>query len=384
MKKSIWKAGMALFLLAVSCQDKAEQTAHESEETAAEAAEAGVGHVNDVHLDTASARAAGIVCRTVEAGTFRDVILTSGRLLPATGDEATLVAGVTGIVSLARDFTEGSPVAKGGTAFIIATDRLQDGDPVEKARVAFETARGEYERGKRLVQDKIITQKDFATLRADYETARIAYEAMTSGHARGGTAVKSPLSGYVKSLLVREGDYVTAGQPLMTVTQQRRLHLRADVPERYYPQIAGIVSARFRTAYSERVYDLQELKGRLVARGRTVSDSSPYVPVTFEFDNRGDLLPGAYLEVYLLGKERQDVVSIPLTALTEDQGTRYVYVQEAADVYVKREVETGASDGCNVEILRGLRPGERVAVEGATHLKLASAKSVIPAHTHNH
>ena len=294
------------------------------------------------------------------------------------------MAGVTGIVSLARDFTEGSPVAKGGTAFIIATDRLQDGDPVEKARVAFETARGEYERGKRLVQDKIITQKDFATLSADYETARIAYEAMTSGHARGGTAVKSPLSGYVKSLLVREGDYVTAGQPLMTVTQQRRLHLRADVPERYYPQIAGIVSARFRTAYSERVYDLQELKGRLVARGRTVSDSSPYVPVTFEFDNRGDLLPGAYLEVYLLGKERQDVVSIPLTALTEDQGTRYVYVQEAADVYVKREVETGASDGCNVEILRGLRPGERVAVEGATHLKLASAKSVIPAHTHNH
>lgn len=384
MKKSIWTAGMALLFLAVSCRDKAEQATHEPEKPAAEATEAGGTHANDVHLDTARARAAGVVCRAVEAGPFHDVIQTSGRLLPATGDEATLVASVTGIVSLSGHFTEGSPVARGNAMFVIATDRLQDGDPVKKAQVAFETARGEYERGQRLVQDKIITQKDFSALRADYETARIAYEALAAGRGKEGSAVKSPISGYVKSLLVREGDYVTAGQPLMTITQQRRLHLRADVPERYYPQLAGIVSARFRTAYDDRVYDLQELRGRLVARGRAASDTAPYVPVTFEFDNRGDLLPGAYLEVYLLGKERQGVVSVPVSALTEEQGMRFVYVQETADIYEKREVETGASDGRRVEIRHGLQPGERVAVEGAMSLKLASSRSVIPAHTHNH
>lgn len=45
---------------------------------------------------------------------------------------------------------------------------------------------------------------------------------------------------------------------------------------------------------------------------------------------------------------------------------------------------TGATDGERVEIVEGLREGERVVMQGAVHVRLASASNAIPAHTHNH
>ena len=56
----------------------------------------------------------------------------------------------------------------------------------------------------------------------------------------------------------------------------------------------------------------------------------------------------------------------------------------ATKCYQKREVKTGADDGARVEILSGLKEGEKLVTQGAIHVKLASASNAIPAHTHNH
>lgn len=108
------------------------------------------------------------------------------------------------------------------------------------------------------------------------------------------------------------------------------------------------------------------------------------MPVTFEFDNRGDVVPGSFVEVWLLGRERQGVISLPVSALTEEQGLTFVYLQLDAECYQKQEVRTGATDGDRVEILSGLKGGEKVVTQGAIHVKLASASNAIPGHTHNH
>ena len=55
--------------------------------------------------------------------------------------------------------------------------------------------------------------------------------------------------------------------------------------------------------YDNKVYELGELKGRLLSYGKASGGTSFYVPVTFEFDNRGDVIPGSYVEVYLLSSE---------------------------------------------------------------------------------
>ena len=312
------------------------------------------------------------------------MIPTSGQVLAAQGDEATVVAAVSGVVNFTRSLIEGTQVSAGMALLTVSSQHIQEGDPVKRARIAYETAKSEYERAAKLVDKQIVSQKDFNQLKENYENVRIAYEALSPSKDGKGVAVKSPIGGYVKSCLVKEGDYVTVGQPLLTVTQTRRLQLKAEVSERYYAGLKSIVSANFTTTYDDKVYRLDDLKGRLLSYGKSSGDTSYYIPVTFEFDNRGDVIPGSFVEVYLLSEERQGVISLPVSAITEEQGLNFVYLQVDAECYKKQEVKLGMNDGCRVEVLSGLKGGEKVVTVGAMHVKLAAAGNTIPGHTHNH
>lgn len=342
------------------------------------------GGSDEIIFPAEKARAAGVEVGTAEAGPFRAVIPASGTLLAAPGDGTTVVANVAGVVTFPSPITEGLYVEKGAPLLCLSSARLQDGDPAARARIAYETARAEYERAGELVKERIVSQKDFEAARAAYETARIAYEAFArSGSARG-TLVEAPAAGYVGSLLVGEGDYVTVGTPLMTLSRNSRLWLRADVPARYAAELASATAARFRPLSEERVYGLDEVNGRRLAYGRSVEAGSAYLSVTFQLDNPGSLVPGLFTEVWLLGEERPDVISLPVTALTEEQGIHYVYIQLDEECYRKQPVECGATDGVRVEITAGLAGGERVVTAGAVHVRLAGAADAIPGHTHNH
>lgn len=384
MKNYILTGTLCMFLLG-ACGEHAhehgeEGHSHEEEMHAGEKA----GHSDEIILAPEKAKAAGVEAETVRAGSFRNVIHTSGQVLAAQGEEATVVAASSGVVSFSRKVAEGMQVGKGTELLSVSAAHIQDGDPVQKDKVAYEKAKEEYERAQKLVSSQIVSQKDFAGLREAYENARLTYEALKPSKSGKGVSVKSPISGFIKACLVKEGDYVTVGQPLMTVTQTRRLVLKAEVSERYYAQLSQVVSANFQTPYNNKVYSLENLGGKLLSFGKSSGDTSYYVPVTFEFDNRGDMVPGSFVEVYLLSGERSGVLSLPLSALTEEQGVYFVYLKLDEECYKKQEVKLGTSDGSRVEILSGIKDGDTVVTRGAIHVKLASASNAIPAHTHNH
>ena len=341
-------------------------------------------HSDEIILPKAKAEAAGVKVSTIEPGTFEQVIKTSGQVLAAQGDESVAVATVAGVVSFHGKVTEGMSVGKGSTLLTISSSNIADGDPVQRARIAYEISKKEYERMKALVKNKIVSDKDFAQAEQNYENARISYEALAKGNTKGGQAISSPIGGYVKNILVKEGDYVSIGQPLVSVTQNRRLFLRAEVSEKYYPYLRTIGSANFKTPYDNKVYALKELSGRLLSFGKSAGDNSFYVPVTFEFDNKGDIIPGSFVEVYLLSTPMENVISLPRTALTEEQGLFFVYLQLDEEGYKKQEVTLGADNGQSVQILTGVKSGDPVVVNGAYQLKLASASNAIPAHSHEH
>jgi multidrug efflux pump subunit AcrA (membrane-fusion protein) len=177
---------------------------------------------------------------------------------------------------------------------------------------------------------------------------------------------------------------VSVGQPLAVVSSNDRLYLAADVSERYAARIPGICDANFRLQYGDRVYSASGLGGRLVSYGRNTGEASPFIPVTFVLNRTEDIIPGSYAEIWLMGEERDNVISLPVSALTEEQGVYFVYVRLDEDCYRKQPVTVGATDGLRAEILSGLEGGEMVVVEGAIHVRLASASNAIPAHTHNH
>ena len=343
------------------------------------AAEAAAGHSDEIILPPAKAQAAGVETSIIEPGTFNQVIKTSGRVMAAQGDESVAVATVAGVVSFHGKVIEGMSISKGTPLVVLSSKNMADGDPVQRARIAYKTAKKEYERMKELLPNKIVSEKDFAQARQTYENARISYEAVAQNHSAQGQAIPSPISGYVKSLLVKEGDYVTVGQPLVSVTQNRKLFLRADVSEKYYPYLRTIGSANFCTPYDNKVYTLKELNGRLLSYGKASGENSYYVPVTFEFDNKGDIIPGSFVEIFLLSSPMENVIALPHTALTEEQGSFFVYLQIDEKGYKKQPV-----NGEKVQILSGVKAGDKVVTQGAYQVKLAGATNAIPAHSHEH
>ena len=337
---------------------------------------------DEIILAPEKAKAAGVASVEIQPKSFRQVIKASGEVQAAQGNESTIVASVSGVVSFQRSVTEGMQVGKGATIMTISASKLQDGDPAERARIAYEAAKADFDRASRLVESQIVSQKEFNAIKEKYENAKVAYEAIAKNQIKSGVAVSAPMGGYIKSLLVKEGDYVAVGQPLATVTQNNRLFLRADVSERYYKYLNGITSANFKTPYDNQVYELEALNGKLLSYGK--SAGSFYVPVTFSFDNKGDIIPGSFVEIYLLSKDMENTIALPVEALTEEQGLYFIYIQKCAESYKKQEVKLGASNGKEVQILSGVNPGDKVVVKGAYHVKLASASNALPAHSHEH
>ena len=356
---------------------------HEHEHTADE--HTGETHAGEIAFKKAQAEAVGLQIRKVTPGAFTNVIKASGRMLAAQGEESTIVATVPGVVVFGKlPFIEGTAVRKGQPILNLASSNLSEGNVAIRTQSAYEKAKKEYERMQSLIGDKIVSAKDFEQARLNYENAKTAWEAVKGKQTSDGVSVVAPQNGYLKNLLVKEGDYVSVGQPLATVTQNNRLMLRAEVSEKYYQSLPVIRSANFRTPYDDQTYQLSELHGRLLSYGKSSDANAFYIPVTFEFDNKGAIIPGSFVEIYLLTAPMENVISVPASALIEEQGIYSVFVKEHEEAYRKVSVTLGADNGKEVQILSGLKAGDEVVTEGAYQIKLASASNAIPAHTHNH
>ena len=356
-----------------------EDHAHEANEHDAHGEE-----TDDIHFTEAQAKACCLTVQTLTPSPFAEVVHVSGRVLPAQGAEATVTATMAGIVAFTgKSMTEGAAVSAGTTLFVVDAKSMADGNPAAVAQSELKAARLAYERAKKLAADNIVSQRELEEARQRFEAAKATAKSLGSAAQRRGVA--TPIGGYIKNLLVKPGDYVTAGQPLATVTQSRRVQLRADVPERFYTMLPRIVTANFRMAYDSenRVYSIKELGGRLVSKGKASDTDDHFVPVIFEFNNTGDIVAGSFAEVYLQGAQRNGVLAVPSEAVTEAQGLFFVYVKTAADIYRRVEVKTGATDGHRIEILSGLKAGDKVVAHGATQVRLAASASVVPEGHHH-
>ena len=118
-----------------------EHSEHEGHDHEAE------GHGDEIILKKAEAEAIGLTTKTIKPEKFHSVIPCSGTLSAAQGDEMTVVAPVSGVVSLAgRHITDGSQVSKGSVLLRLSAQKLAAGDPAQRAHIDYETARKAYDR----------------------------------------------------------------------------------------------------------------------------------------------------------------------------------------------------------------------------------------------
>ena len=343
-------------------------------------------HSDEIIFPKAQAAKTTFEVREIQPASFNQVVKTTGQVLAAPGDEAVIVATSNGVVSFSSNkLTEGTKVQKGQSLFQISSKDIAEGDYYTKVKATYEAAKASYDRAEALVKDKIISQKEFESTKLEFENAKTAYNAVSNNKTAKGVSVNAPINGHMKNILVKEGEYITVGQPLATVSQNQRLVLRAEVSQRYYNAMQSVKSANFKTPYDNKVYSLEDLNGRLLSFGKTSNENSFFIPVSFEFDNKGEVIPGSFVEVYLISAPIENTLSIPVSALTNEMGIHYVYVQIDEEGYRKQEVALGANNGKEVQIIKGLHPGDRVVTKGAYQVKMASASGAIPhGHSHEH
>jgi cobalt-zinc-cadmium efflux system membrane fusion protein len=318
---------------------------------------------------------------------FHEVIKVTGEISSRPSDEQVVSARSNGVVNWHEDIVTGSKVETGKKLFVLTSGNLAQGNiesQFREAKVNYEKAKAEYERVQPLLKDKIVSQKDYLEIKNRYEQAEIAFETLNKNYSNGGQSVSAPISGFIKQISVRSGEFVQAGQPLAVISKDQALQLKAEVPLRFASELPLISSASFKTVHNNKVYTLQELNGKLISYGKSVDNSRSLLPVFFSLSNDGSIIPGEVVEVFLQTKPIPNALAVPITSLIEEQGNFYVYVQLEGESFDKRSVKLGANDGKNVQVLLGIRPGERVVTKGAQMVKLATQSGSVPAHGHEH
>ncbi len=363
-----------------ACSNHSKGVEHEENEHADEHEHAS----DDIELSAQQIKDYGIRTTILQPSTFAEVIETSGQILPATGAEVTMTATMEGIVHyVGSPIAEGSKVEKGRSLFVVDAKKLANGNPAAAAQNELVAAKKALERAKGLVAERIISKKEFEDAEQRYRSALSTAQSL--GNVAETRTLVAPISGVVKNVLVKPGDYVAMGQPLATITQHVRLQLKVDFPERFYNVLPHIQSANFRMAYDDNkhIYSLKELGGKLIVKGNISNNNDSFVPLIFELNNRGNIIAGSYADVFLTGMERNNVLAVPNEAITEAQGLYFVYVQAHEHAFKRTEVTIGQTDGIRTEIKSGLKAGDIVVTQGTINVRLAAnATSVPEGHSH--
>jgi len=316
---------------------------------------------------------------------FGQIIKTTAQVQSSQSDEAIVSAKTNGIVMISgNDVLEGKGVSNGQILFSISGSEMADNNisvRYAEAKNNLEKAKADYERSTELAKDKIISAKDLLSAKNQYENAKAVFDNLNTNFSASGQRVKSPMNGFVKQVLVKNGTYVDAGQPIVVVAQNKTLLLNAEVQQKYAPMLASIATANIRTIENNKTYSLEQLNGKVLSFGKATNTDNYLIPVALEIDNIGNFTAGGFVEVYLKTLTNTLALTVPTTSLLEDQGTFFVYVQVTPELFEKREVKIGATDGIRTEIRTGINSGERVVTMGAILIKLAQATGTLDAHS---
>jgi membrane fusion protein, heavy metal efflux system len=322
---------------------------------------------------------------TVKKRAFGQVIKTVARIEPVTGSETVIAAKANGVVLFpGNNLLEGREVTAGQTLFTIVSGGMSENNisvRIAAARNNFEKAEANYERKKVLVKDKIISEKEWLDTRNEFENAKAIYENLTGNFGAEGQRINSPINGFIKQLAVTNGQFVEAGQSLVTISQNQSLMLKAFVQQQYSGILSTIHSANIITLHDNQLYTWEELNGKILSYGRALNEDHFLIPVNIQIDNRAGFIQGSLVEIYLNTLKHSETLVVPNTSLLEEQGNYFLFVQITPELFEKRLVKTGATDGIQTKILSGIIPGERIVSKGAMLIKLAQASGALDPHS---
>ena len=284
---------------------------------------------------------------------------------------------------LTRVYTEGSFVRKGQTMFQL--DPRQTQAAVEQARGQLEQARAllsqaqiDINRYTPLVAEKAVSQAelDRATSLKQSATAQMDAAQASLDNAKlnlGWTTVASPISGIAGIAKVAVGDLMTPVTVMTTISAVDPIYVDFNVAEQDYLRLAREKAGRAAGQNLELTLGDGSVfphPGHVLVVNREVDSRTGTIQVRAEFTNPGNLLrPGQYARIRAVTENRKGALLIPQRAVAELQGVYQVGVVNSENKVAIRTVKLGPQFGDMWVVESGLKPGEKVVVDGLQRLR---------------
>ncbi|PPA02756.1 efflux transporter periplasmic adaptor subunit [Pseudomonas sp. MWU12-2312b] len=326
---------------------------------------------------------------TIEARPLSISSELSGRIVaPRIAEVRARVAGVV----LQRTFREGSDVKKGDVLFRIdpapfKADLESAEAALRKAEANAYQARLQAQRYAQLINDKAISGQDYDNARAavrqmaaDVAANKAAVDRATLN--LGYATVTAPISGRIGRALVTEGALVGQNEttPLALIQQLNPIHADLTQSTRELNdlrrafrsgQLKAVGQGQARATLIQDDGSLYPLPGKLLFTDITVDPGTGQIILRSEFPNPDlVLLPGSFVRVRLEQAVNQQGISVPQRAIQRDSaGVAQVLLLDDQQRVGQQPVELGPAQNDRWVVTGGLKPGDRIVVEGLQHAR---------------
>ncbi|HET9820330.1 MAG TPA: efflux RND transporter periplasmic adaptor subunit [Burkholderiaceae bacterium] len=251
---------------------------------------------------------------------------------------------------------------------------------VQAAKAALEVATRDFERQKKLFDDRFISQAALDRAQAEHRAAQAQASATI---AQAGAAltqsgfytVRAPYAGVVSEVPVTLGDMALPGRALVTLYDPSALRVAAAVPQSVADRVAAAADAKAANGAAVRVelpmlpaaQRLQPPAGVQVLPAADAGTHTVTVRAELAPGLKGPV-PGQFARLWLPAAAEGDAGRaarpwVPLAAVVRRTEMTGLYVLDAQGRALLRQVRLGRSDGQRVEVLTGLAAGERVVAD---------------------
>lgn len=200
--------------------------------------------------------------------------------------------------------------------------------------------------------------------------------------------LRAPIVGHIVSVGRSEGEHIEAAtDAVFRIVNTDRVWIEAQIPE---ADLAGLpakpgASIVIASLPDKPIRILGEAGGSLVHLGSVVDPQMRSIPVIYQLPNgEGLLRVGMFADVHLETQSVIDAVAVPEEAVVLDNGRPIAFVLVDGENFQRRDLEIGIRDNGLVQVVSGIKDGERVATKGAYAVKLSSLSGASFGAGHGH
>jgi HlyD family secretion protein len=268
---------------------------------------------------------------------------------------------------------------------------LEDTPDARRANADLVQATQAYDRASELFKRTLISQQALDDAKAALQSKRAIYNSAIqnaknlrasiqaseatmklAGRQLRDTEIRAPFDGFVQKRFVNMGELVKTQMPVMAVVRLDPLKVTAEIPEKMAPWISTGQSVDLKVdAYQDRTFT-----GKVSRISPAVNTSTRAFPFEALVPNRDAVLkPGTFARVHIESGKIDTVLTVPYAALQYRYGVNRVFVVNG-DKLTIRELSVGERVGDRIEVMSGVKAGERVAISDVDSLTDGVAISV--------